>query len=220
MHFADLDKGVLGSNAIVGAQLPIAVGAAFAAQYRGEPYVSVTFLGDGATNIGTFHESLNLASIWSLPVVFVIENNHYGEYSPLATTTPIARLADRAAGYGMPGVRVDGNDVFAVRKAMAEAAHRARRGDGPSLIEADTYRQEGHSRSDPGKYRPAGELEAWVLRDPITRLEALVTNAGLATPERLGMLRSEVSGTVASALEMAKTWPVPDLAALTENVFA
>src|SRR5882757_4631378 len=168
MHLTDLRVGALGSFAIVGAHLPISAGAAWAAQLLGTGAVSATFFGDGAANIGTFHATLNLASTWKLPVLFVLENNLYGEYSPIASTTANPVLIDRAPGYGMPGVRVDGNDVIAVRDTAREAVRRARAGEGPTLIEAMTYRQLGHSRSDPGKYRPAGELESWLARDPIT----------------------------------------------------
>jgi TPP-dependent pyruvate/acetoin dehydrogenase alpha subunit len=159
MHLTDVSVGAFGSNAIVGAHLPITVGHALAAQHRRTRAVAVAFFGDGATNIGAFHESLNLAAIWKLPAVFVIENNHYGEYSPLSATTPIERLADRAASYGIPGVYVDGNDVVAVRATALDAVALARAGEGPTLIEADTYRQTGHSRSGPGAYRPPGELD-------------------------------------------------------------
>ena len=159
-------KGHHRINAIVGAHLPIALGAGLAAQHRKTGKVSVAFTGDGSTNIGAFHESLNMAAVWRLPVVVVIENNHYGEYSPLAATTAVTRLCERAAAYAIPGVGVDGNDLLAVQQVAREAFARARAGDGPSLIEADTYRHEGHSRSDPAKYRPAGELEQWLRRRP------------------------------------------------------
>jgi TPP-dependent pyruvate/acetoin dehydrogenase alpha subunit len=153
MHLTDLSIGALGSFAIVGAHLPISTGAAWAAQLLGTGAVSATFFGDGASNIGTFHETMNLAGIWKLPVVFVLENNLYGEYSPVATTTVNTNLSERAAAYGMPGVRVDGNDVLEVLAVTRTAVERARNGDGPTLIEAMTYRQSGHSRSDPAKYR-------------------------------------------------------------------
>jgi acetoin:2,6-dichlorophenolindophenol oxidoreductase subunit alpha len=220
MHLADLSVGALGSNAIVGGHLPMTVGVALAHQYLGTSAVSVAFFGDGATNIGAFHESCNLAAIWRLPAIFVVENNHYGEYSPLSSTTPIERLADRAASYGMPGRYVDGNDVAAVRQVAREAVARARAGEGPTLIEAETYRQQGHSRSDPGAYRPAGELEAWIARDPITRLENQVEKDALAGREELTQLAAGVSAEVRSALETALAWPEPDAAARSEDVFA
>ena len=151
MHLADISVGALGSNAIVGAHLPISVGSALSSQVKGRDDVSVAIFGDGSTNIGAFHESLNMASIWKLPVVFVIENNQYGEYSPLAATTPISQLSQRADSYGMPSRSVDGNDVVAVRAAMNDAVAHARQGLGPTLIEASTYRQVGHSRERSGR---------------------------------------------------------------------
>jgi acetoin:2,6-dichlorophenolindophenol oxidoreductase subunit alpha len=219
MHLTDVSVGALGSNAIVGAHLPISVGAALTAAYRGTDDVSVAIFGDGATNIGAFHEALNLAAVWRLPVIFVIENNQYGEYSPLRSTTPIDRLADRAAGYGMPGVHVDGNDVVAVRAVTAAAVARARAGHGPSLIEADTYRQVGHSRSDPATYRPPGELDRWLARDPITLLSESMRAAGEAhgRPEAI---RLEAKGEVDAALQRAMAMPEPDPAARFADVYA
>jgi pyruvate dehydrogenase E1 component alpha subunit len=220
MHFTDVSVGALGSNAIVGANLPIAVGAALSAQHLGTGAVSVAFFGDGATNIGAFHESVNLAAIWKLPVLFVIENNHYGEYSPLASTTPVERLADRAASYAIPGVYVDGNDVVAVRSAAAAAVARARAGDGPTLLEADTYRQQGHSRSDPATYRPPGELDHWLARDPITRLSDALAALDAVGPGRLDALRAEVAAEVADAAGRALSWPEPDPSDRLKDVFA
>ncbi len=219
MHLADLEKGIIGSNAVVGAHLPISLGAGLAAQHRKTGKVSVAFTGDGSTNIGAFHESMNLAAVWRLPVVVIIENNHYGEYSPLAATTSVTRLSGRAASYGIPGVLVDGNDLLAVRQVAEEAISRARTGEGPTLIEADTYRHEGHSRSDPAKYRPAGELELWLARDPIPRFEEVVRAAGAATPEDLESLRDDVKAEVIGALERAKSWPAPSLDRLYEDVY-
>lgn len=220
MHFTDVTVGALGSNAIVGGHLPVTAGAALAAQYLRTGAVSVAFLGDGATNIGAFHESLNLAAIWRLPAIFVIENNHYGEYSPLVSTTPVEQLAVRARSYAMPGVPVDGNDVVAVRSVTREAVRRARAGDGPTLIEADTYRQQGHSRSDPGTYRPPGELEAWLARDPIRRVEQALAAAGERTQAQLDALRADVAAEVAEASARAQGWPEPAPEALTEDVYA
>ncbi|MGH2945096.1 MAG: thiamine pyrophosphate-dependent dehydrogenase E1 component subunit alpha [Solirubrobacteraceae bacterium] len=219
MHLTDIDRGVLGSFAIVGAHLPIAAGVAFAARYRGTEEVTLCFFGDGATNIGAFHEALNLASIWRLPAIFVCENNLYGEYSPIATTTPIERLADRADAYGMAKARVDGNDVLAMHAAVSAAAARARAGDGPTLIEALTYRQKGHSRSDPATYRPEGELERWLERDPIVVSERALTAAGMERA-RLEALRSAAQRAVAEALERAKGWPDPDPESRLKNTYA
>jgi len=219
MHLTDVAAGALGSFAIVGGHLPVAVGVGFAARYRGTDEVSICFFGDGSTNIGAFHESLNLASVWKLPVLFVIENNLYGEYSPLATTTPIEVLADRAASYGMPGIRIDGNDVLEVHATVSEAAARARAGEGPTLIEAMTYRQKGHSRADPAKYRPEGELEAWLERDPIVLHERALAAAGVPQ-EQLDAIRAAAEQAVEEALERAQSWPDPDPETRLEHVYA
>ncbi|MDA8296517.1 MAG: thiamine pyrophosphate-dependent dehydrogenase E1 component subunit alpha [Actinomycetota bacterium] len=218
MHFTDLTHGAIGSNAIVGAHLPIAVGAAFGAQHLKSGAVSLAFTGDGSTNIGAFHEALNLAGIWKLPVVIVIENNHYGEYSPLAATTPISALVDRAKSYGIRGEVVDGNDVLAVRNVVGEAFDRARDGNGPTLIEADTYRFEGHSRSDPGKYRPPGELESWLARDPIERFADLLKEREIAGTEIVEAHRQQVGAEIAAALQAAKAAPEPQPERLYEDV--
>jgi pyruvate dehydrogenase E1 component alpha subunit len=220
MHFTDVAVGALGANAIVGANLPITVGAALAAQYQNTGAVSVAFFGDGATNIGAFHESLNLAAIWKLPAIFVIENNQYGEYSPLASTTPITRLADRAASYGIPGVYVDGNDVLAVQDVTLHATERARNGEGPTLIEADTYRQQGHSRSDLGQYRPAGELESWLARDPIGALEGAIVRDGAATQHDIDALHEQSATEVKDAAARAMTWHEPHPDTRLEDVYA
>jgi TPP-dependent pyruvate/acetoin dehydrogenase alpha subunit len=219
MHLTDIERGVLGSFAIVGAHLPIATGAAFAARYRGTDEVTLCFFGDGSTNIGAFHEALNLAAIWRLPAIFVCENNLYGEYSPIATTTPIERLADRADAYGMAKARVDGNDVLVMHATVSEAAERARAGAGPTLIEALTYRQKGHSRSDPATYRPDGELERWLERDPILLAERALAAAGVDRGQ-LERIREEARRTVAEALERAKGWPDPDPESRFEHVYA
>jgi len=219
MHLTDVSRGAMGSFAIVGGHLPIAVGFGFAARYKATGAVSVCFFGDGSTNIGAFHESLNLASIWKLPVVFVCENNLYGEYSPLLTTTPIERLADRADAYAMAKAVVDGNDVLAVHATAAAAVERARAGDGPTLIEALTYRQKGHSRSDPAKYRPDGELEAWLERDPIALHERALL-AGGVEQARIDELRAAAERDVDAALERARGWPDPAPESRLEHVYA
>jgi TPP-dependent pyruvate/acetoin dehydrogenase alpha subunit len=223
MHLADVSVGALGSNAIVGAHLPITVGAALTAQYLNTGAVSVAFLGDGATNIGAFHESLNLAAVWRLPALFVIENNQYGEYSPLASTTPITRLADRAGSYGIPGEFVDGNDIVAVRSVAAEAVARARSGAGPTLIEANTYRQQGHSRSDLAAYRPAGELELWLARDPISLLENAIRESAAsseAADRDLEEIRATAANDVTEAKERALGWPEPAAEDRAKDVYA
>src|SRR5687768_13821224 len=163
MHLTSVEHGAMGSYAIVGAHLPIAVGAAWSAQYRGSGQVAVCFFGDGTTNIGAFHEALNLAAVWKAPVVFVCENNQYMEYTPIGAVTAVPRpAADRAAAYGLEDITVDGNDVEAVHAVAERVLERARRGEGPSLVEALTYRHGGHSRADPGKYRPDDEVKAWL----------------------------------------------------------
>lgn len=220
MHLADLSVGALGSNAIVGGHLPMTVGVALASQYMKSGKVSVAFFGDGATNIGAFHEALNLASIWRLPAIFVIENNHYGEYSPLASTTPVVRLAERAASYNMASLYVDGNDVTATREAAHEAIQRARSGSGPTLIEAETYRQQGHSRSDSASYRPEGELAAWQWMDPIRRVERAVQAAQLASAEELSVLSRSCRAAVKVARDIAMSWPQAEPVSRFEDVYA
>src|SRR5690349_4781901 len=197
MHLTSARHGAMGSYAIVGAHLPIAAGAAWSAQYRGTEQVAVCFFGDGATNIGAFHEALNLAAVWSLPVVFVCENNQYMEYTPIREVTAVARpAADRARAYGLEPVLVDGQDADAVYRVARDALSRARAGGGPSLVEADTYRYSGHSRADPAKYRPPGELEAWMKRDPVQLYRARLVELGM--PE--GAL-ADVDGAVARAVD-------------------
>ncbi len=220
MHLTDFSVGALGSNPIVGAHLPITVGAGLSAKLLKTGGVSVAFFGDGATNIGAFHESLNMASIWKLPVVFVIENNQYGEYSPVAVTTPITRLADRAASYGMPGVFVDGNDVVSVAQVARIAIERARAGQGPTLIEADTYRQGGHSRSDPATYRPEGERERWLARDPIVLLEAAMRSTGPDAESRIASIRARAGDDVVQAKDRALSWPEPNVEDRLKDVYA
>ena len=220
MHLTDVSVGALGSFAVVGAHLPFATGAALTAQVRGTGAASLAFFGDGTTNIGAFHEALNLAGVWRLPAIFVCENNLYGEYSPLATTTPIERLADRAASYGMAGERVDGNDVLAVRETVGAAVERARAGEGPTFIEALTYRHRGHSRSDPATYRPAGELERWLERDPITVFARALVEREVASADQLDAMRVEVEEQLRDLVEDVLTWPDPDPAARFADVWA
>ena len=220
MHLIDRANGNIGANAIVGAGMPIAVGAAMAFKFRHEPNVALTFMGDGATNIGTFHESLNMAAVWAAPVVFIITNNLYGEYSPVRMTTPIDDLARRAEPYGMPGVVVDGQDVEAVYTATSEAVDRARAGEGPSLLEMKTYRYRGHSRSEPARYRPEGELEAWIDRDPITILGCRLLDEGLMTSEEQAALAEEVESEIQVAIERAEAAPYLTLEEARRHVYA
>lgn len=220
MHLTDFSRGLIGSFAIVGAGLPVALGAAMSAKLRGTTSVALTFFGDGATNIGTFHESLNMASVWKAPVVFICENNLYGEYSPVRATTPVDDLAVRATAYAIPGVTVDGNDVDAVYAATRAAVERARSGDGPTLLECKTYRYSGHSRTDPAKYRQPGELDAWKARDPIKRLgEALAAEGVMSVAEQDAMLQ-EVQDLINVAAERAAAAPWPKREEIDRYVYA
>ncbi|HET8982923.1 MAG TPA: thiamine pyrophosphate-dependent dehydrogenase E1 component subunit alpha [Pedococcus sp.] len=220
MHLTQADHGMLGSYAIVGAHLPMAAGAAWSAQLRGTGQVAVAFFGDGATNIGAFHEALNLASVWKLPVVFVCENNRYMEYTPIDSVTSVPNpAADRAAANGMPGVLVDGNDVVAVRDAMSVAVHRARSGEGPSVLEALTYRHFGHSRTDPGTYRPAEEVQEWLARDPLLVARRRLEVQG--TPEAdIDAAAERAAAAVAAAVEAAMAAPPADPAQAFTDVWA
>lgn len=209
MHIADISRGILGANGIVGGGFPIAVGAAFAARYKGTDNVVVCFFGDGAANQGSFHEALNLAAIWRLPVIFVCENNYYGMSMSAAEHMSVANVADRAASYGMPGRIVDGNDVLAVYEAVSEAVGRARSGEGPSLIECKTFRRGGHSADDKQAYRPKDELARWQEKDPILRLKSLLLREGLATEADLQAVDAAAAGAVAAAVEYATASPYP-----------
>jgi pyruvate dehydrogenase E1 component alpha subunit len=220
MHLIDTSKGNIGANAIVGAGMPIAVGAAMAFKLRKEPYISLTFFGDGATNIGTFHEALNMAAVWKTPTVFIITNNLYGEYSPLAMTCAVEDLARRADAFDIPGVIVDGQDVEAVNAAVGQAAERARAGEGPSLLEMKTYRFRGHSRSDPAKYRPDGELERWQARDPITLLGDKLAAQGILDAAGQARLREETQAQIDAAAERAAAAPYLTLEEARNYVYA
>ncbi len=220
MHLTKASAGMLGSYAIVGAHLPMAAGAAWSAQLRGTGQVAVAFFGDGATNIGAFHEALNLAAIWSLPVLFVCENNLYMEYTPIGAVTAVASpAADRAPAYGLPAEVIDGNDVVAMAEAVSRAAARARAGDGPTVLEARTYRHFGHSRTDPAKYRPAEEVEQWLRRDPLELARQRL--AAASVPEGAVSAAAErAAALVAAAIEAAKAAPPPDPAAAFTDVWA
>jgi pyruvate dehydrogenase E1 component alpha subunit len=221
MHLIDFSKGNIGANAIVGAGLPIAVGAAVGFQMQERPNVALTFFGDGATNIGTFHEALNMAAVWKAPVIFIITNNLYGEYSPVsATTAGNGDLARRADPYGMPGVVVDGQDIDVVHATVSEAVARARAGEGPSLLEMKTYRYRGHSRSDPAKYRPDGELEAWKLRDPIEILGARLDAEGILSSADQARIKTDLQADVDAAAERAAAAPYPTLEETRSYVYA
>lgn len=219
MHLCDMSVGFLPTSAIVGAGIPIATGAALAFQTQGIDSVGVAVFGDGATNIGAFHEGLNLASIWKLPVIFICDNNVYGEYSRIHTTTPIEDLHMRAESYNMPHFALDGMDVSAVQAGIKEAVERARTGGGPTLIEAKTYRFSGHSRTDQALYRPAGELEKWLERDPIKVTEDALVEQGILHQERIQAMKSSMKVEIANVIATCTEASEPPLAAMFENIW-
>jgi acetoin:2,6-dichlorophenolindophenol oxidoreductase subunit alpha len=220
MHLTKASAGMLGSYAIVGAHLPIAAGAAWSARLRGTSQVAVAFFGDGATNIGAFHEALNLAAVWALPVLFICENNLYMEYTPIGSVTAVAHpAADRAPAYGLPAEIIDGNDVVAVAAAVARAAQRARSGDGPTILEAQTYRHFGHSRTDPASYRPAAEVEHWLGRDPLDLAAARLRALGVP-PAEVTAADERAAAAVARAVAEAKAAPPPDPGDALTDVWA
>ena len=220
MHLTKADKGMLGSYAIVGSHLPIAAGAAWSAKLRGTEQVAVAFFGDGATNIGAFHEALNLAAVWKLPVLFVCENNLYMEYTPIASVTSVPNpAADRAVAYGLPAEIIDGNDVVKVHGTMKVAVERARAGDGPTVVEALTYRHYGHSRADPAKYRPADEVEHWMQRDPLLVARERLTSLGV-DPADIDAADARVGQVVEAAVQEAKDAPYPDPVTALTDVWA
>ncbi|MCJ7689521.1 MAG: thiamine pyrophosphate-dependent dehydrogenase E1 component subunit alpha [Clostridiaceae bacterium] len=220
MHIADATKGILGANGIVGAGHNISVGAAFSAQYRGTKQVCVCFFGDASTNQGTFHESLNLASTWKLPVVFVCENNLYGISVSQSRHQAIKDISVRAASYNMPGVTIDGNDVFAVSEAAKEGVERARNGEGPTLIECKTYRQRGHFEGDPGTYKPVAEQEAWLKKDPIPRMEKYILENNIVNEEELKSIQLDMDKQLEDAVKFANDSPYPSLESIGEDVYS
>ncbi|MEU1102637.1 thiamine pyrophosphate-dependent dehydrogenase E1 component subunit alpha [Streptomyces tibetensis] len=220
MHLTKAATGMLGSYAIVGAHLPMAVGAAWSARLRGTEQLAVAFFGDGATNIGAFHESLNLAAVWKLPVLFVCENNLYMEYTPIADVTAVPRpAADRAPAHGIPGEVVDGNDVVAVEEAVGRLARRARAGEGPAVLEAETYRHFGHSRADPAAYRPAEEVERWLKHDPLDLARGRLAELGVGE-ETVAGADGRARAVVERAVEAAKAAPPPDPREALTDVWA
>ena len=220
MHLTSEKHGVMGSYAIIGAHLPIACGAAWRAQYKKQDDVSVCFFGDGTTNIGAFHEALNFASVWKLPVVFVCENNLYMEYTPIGDVTAVPSPAgDRASAYGLEKIVIDGNDADIVYRAAQKAFEKARAGGGPSLIECLTYRHSGHSRADPAKYRPEGELDRWKLRDPIKIYRERLKAFGVGD-DVIARIDAEVRRVVDEATEACKAAPNPPMEILTTDVYA
>jgi pyruvate dehydrogenase E1 component alpha subunit len=222
MHISSMELGMLGANGIVGGGPPIAVGAAFSSKFRKTRDVVCTFFGDGASNEGAFHEAANMAGLYKLPIVFVCENNGYGEYTSQANHQAIVDIADRAAGYGMPGVIVDGMDAVAVYEAAGAAIERARRGEGPTLLECKTYRFYDHVgvRGMGLKYRTEEELAYWKGRDPINLLEARLAEQGVLSPEAAAAVHADVQRDVQAAIEFAEASPMPDASALLQDVYA
>ena len=219
MHLTSVDHGAMGSYAIVGAHLPIALGAAWSALYRKSGQVAVCFFGDGTTNIGSFHEALNMAAVWKAPVVFICENNQYMEYTAIGDVTAVEHpAADRASAYGLPSILVDGNDVEAVHRVARKAIDLARAGGGPSLIEAVTYRHGGHSRADPGKYRPDDEVAEWKARDPLPAYRKQLVADGVDEAE-LDALDAAARDAVAAAEAEARAAPEPAEAVLETQVW-
>jgi acetoin:2,6-dichlorophenolindophenol oxidoreductase subunit alpha len=220
MHLTKASAGMLGSYAIVGAHLPLAAGAAWSALLRGSDQVAVAFFGDGATNIGAFHEALNLSAVWALPVLFICENNLYMEYTPIGSVTAVEHpAADRAAAYRLPAEVIDGNDVVVVADAVGRAADRARAGGGPTVLEAQTYRHFGHSRTDPGTYRPAEEVEAWLARDPLEVATRRLTELGVSDHE-ISAAAERAAAVVADAVAAAKSADGADPAQALTDVWA
>ena len=220
MHLCDTSVGLLPTFAIVGAGIPVAAGAALTAQVKGTDGAAIAIFGDGAANIGAFHEGLNLAAIWNLPAVFICENNQYGEYSAIHLTTPVENIADRAASYGMPGEVVDGQDVDTVEAAVSVALARARAGQGPTLLEMKTYRYAGHSRADTAPYRPEGEFDRWYERDPINTYRRRLIEDGEMTEEEAEQIEARVAARIAEAEAEASAADQATVADMFTNLYA
>ncbi|CQR73500.1 Acetoin:2,6-dichlorophenolindophenol oxidoreductase subunit alpha [Sporomusa ovata DSM 2662] len=220
MHIADVELGILGANGIVGAGQPISTGAAFACKYKKTDSVAVCFFGDAASNRGTFHEALNMATIWNLPLVFICENNLYGISNCQRDHMKVTDVADRASAYGIPGVVVDGNDVIAVYEAAAEAIERARRGDGPSLVECKTWRWRGHFEGDPGAYKDPEEQAAWLKKDPIPRFEQKLMELKYATKSELEEIKAKVEKQIDAAILFSQNSPYPNPEDALTDVYA
>lgn len=220
MHIADFSIGMLGATAVVGAGIPIAVGAGLSAKLRKSNQIVACFFGEGASNQGTFHEGINMASVWKLPVIFVCENNLYAMGTRQSMVMAIENVAERAVAYGIPGVTVDGNDVLAVYEATCEAVERARKGDGPTLIECKTYRHRGHSRVDPAKYRPKEEVEEWLAEDPIKRFKERLLQINALAAAEIQRIENEVSLKIEEAVKFAMESPFPEPEEALEDVYA
>ncbi len=222
MHIMAMDKGILGANGIVGAEIPIAVGAAYSSAYRGTKQVTMSFFGESASNEGTFHEAVNMAAAWKLPVVFIVENNLYGISVDIRDVTNTPDMADRAKGYGIPGEVVDGMDVTAVEKAVKKAVDRARKGDGPSIVECKTYRWQGHHVGDPATYRTRkdpDEKAKWQQRCPVDCFKDEMLKAKLATKKEFEDLEKRIESEIREAVDFAKSAPYPDISEAYTDVF-
>ncbi|HCF71165.1 MAG TPA: pyruvate dehydrogenase (acetyl-transferring) E1 component subunit alpha [Syntrophomonas sp.] len=220
MHIADVDLGILGANGIVGAGMPIATGAGLACKYKKTDACSVAFFGDGASDRATFHESLNMASVWKLPVIFVCENNGWAISNAQANHQNINDISDRATAYGIPGVSVDGNDVIAVYEAAQAAVERARRGDGPTLIECKTWRWRGHFEGDPGAYKDPKDQEDWIKKDPLPRLQQKLVSLKYATKAEMDKIFADAQAEVEAAVKFAEESPIPDTSEVLTDVYA
>lgn len=220
MHIADFSLGVLGANGVVAGGFPIAVGAGLSCKLRGTDQVVICYFGDGASNRGPVHEAMNMASIWKLPIIFACENNQYASTTPFSYSSSVERIASRAAGYSMPGVTVDGNDVLAVREAALEAVKRAREGGGPTLLEALTYRLRGHFEGDPQRYRTKEEVEKAKERDPIVRLASFMRKKRLLTAKLEKEIQEEVAREIEEAVRFAEESPYPDPEEALQDLYA
>jgi TPP-dependent pyruvate/acetoin dehydrogenase alpha subunit len=220
MHIADIPGGNLGATGVVGSGIPTSVGIALALQMRRSDQILLSFFGDGATNLGEFHESLNMASVWKLPVVFICDNNQYGMSASIAKVTNIERLSIRAAAYGMPGVSVDGNDVLAVYEVVKEGVERARAGEGPSFIENVTYRWRGHSKSDRNLYRTQEEIDEWRKKCPIVRFKKVLVEAELFKADEVEAIDQQAKATIERAAETALEMPEPSPENMEDEVYA
>lgn len=220
MHIADVEKGNLGANGIVAGGIPIAVGAALTSKRLKTGKVVLCFFGDGANNEGAFHEALNMASIWKLPVVFICENNKYGMSTSIERSTSVKNISERAPGYSMPGVTVDGNDFSAISEAVDTAVNRARAGDGPSLIESLTYRWRGHSKSDRNRYRTKDEINEWISKDPILKFSKFLVEHSVIEQSHVVKVEAEVDAEIEAAIEFAKSSPAPVLSDVSRDVYS
>ena len=220
MHIADIEGGNLGANGVVAGGIPMSVGVGLSIKMQKRDQIILCFFGEGAANLGPFHEALNMAAIWKLPVVFVCENNQYAMSLHYKKAFAIERISDRAASYGMPGVTVDGNDVHAVYQAVRDAAERARGGEGPTLIENLTYRWRGHSRSDANRYRTKEEIEAWKEKCPIKRFKTLLIEVGVLSQEEVDQIEKDAYAVIDASVEFSESSPDPDLATIEEGVYA